>query len=154
PYAPCNIRSSPRKRGPRSRIASRRLWIPGISAFTRVFDALCAGMSGRGARTGFALTLLDQFRLDLGGKIDRAAAADVVEMGIEETPGRPLAELAQRLEIFVVGLERAARTVGFAQILHHDAMEPEPAEFARPHAARQSSFVDEPIDEGDPAQLG
>src|SRR6516165_3471678 len=36
---PC--RSSPRKRGPRS-----RPWIPAISAFTRVFNALCAGMSG------------------------------------------------------------------------------------------------------------
>src|SRR5215471_12974136 len=34
------IRSSPRKRGPRA------VWIPAISAFTRVFDALCAGMSG------------------------------------------------------------------------------------------------------------
>src|SRR5262249_57671374 len=98
-------------------------------------------MNGRGAstRTGFALTLLDQFRLDLGGKIDRAAAADVVEMGVEETPGRALPELVQRLEIFVVGLERAARTVGFAQILHHDAMEPEPPEFAPPPAAPQSS---------------
>src|SRR5215475_7039431 len=74
-------------------------------------------MSGRGAstRTGFALALLDQLRLDLGGKIDRAAAADVVEMGIEETPGRALPELAQHLEIFVVGLERAARAEGFAQ---------------------------------------
>src|SRR5262245_39219896 len=35
------FRSSPRKRGP-----SARPWIPAISAFTRVFDALCAGMSG------------------------------------------------------------------------------------------------------------
>src|SRR6516162_9802368 len=34
------FRSSPRKRGP------SRSWIPAISAFTRVFDALCAGMSG------------------------------------------------------------------------------------------------------------
>src|SRR5215472_629424 len=43
------IRSSPRKRGPRA--ADRGPWIPAISAFTRVFDALCAGMSGRGAST-------------------------------------------------------------------------------------------------------
>src|SRR5262249_60134772 len=33
-------------RGPR-----RRPWFPAISAFTRVFDALCAGMSGGGAST-------------------------------------------------------------------------------------------------------
>src|SRR5262249_8648000 len=37
-------RSSPRKRG--SRVSSAIDWIPGMSAFTRVFDALCAGMSG------------------------------------------------------------------------------------------------------------
>src|SRR5262249_50977617 len=110
-------------------------------------------MSGRGARTGFALALLDHFRLDLGGKVDRAAAADVVEMGIEEAPGRALSELVQRLEIFVVGLERAARAEGFAQIFHDDAMDLKPAEFARPRSSRQSSLVDEPVDEGDPAQL-
>jgi hypothetical protein len=35
------IKSSPRKRGP---IFQRRWsWVPSISAFTRVFDALCAG---------------------------------------------------------------------------------------------------------------
>jgi hypothetical protein len=54
-------------------------------------------------------TLRHQFRLCLRWVIDRAAAADVVEMRVEEAPGRALAELAQRLEIFVVGLERAAR---------------------------------------------
>src|SRR5262249_57640551 len=111
-------------------------------------------MSGRGARTGFGVALLERFGLDRGGKVDRAAAADVGEMGIEEAPGRALSELVQRLEIFVVGLERAARAEGFVQILHDDAMEPEPAEFARPRSSRQSSLVDEPVDEGDPAQLG
>src|SRR6516162_3586842 len=71
-WNPCNIRSSPRKRGPRSRIVSRRLWIPAISASTRVHspsktgvnalnDALCAGMSGRGGRV--RITLLDRHRL-------------------------------------------------------------------------------------------
>src|SRR6266852_1844871 len=78
-------------------------------------------------------------------QIDRAPAADVVEMGIEEAPGRALAELVQRLEIFVVGLERAARAEGFAQIFHDDAMELEPAEFARPRSSRQSSLVDEAV---------
>src|SRR5262245_1470985 len=45
-WNPCDLRSSPRKRGPRLRIAGTRLWIPA-----------CAGMSGRGAssQTGFAL---------------------------------------------------------------------------------------------------
>jgi hypothetical protein len=42
------VRSSPRKRGPRA--ADRGPWIPSISASTRVFDALCAGMSGVGRR--------------------------------------------------------------------------------------------------------
>src|SRR5215472_1624291 len=48
--------SSPRKRGP---IFQRRwLWVPSISAFTRVFDALCAGTTAcelvrtRSARPG------------------------------------------------------------------------------------------------------
>src|SRR5258708_16516685 len=35
------MRSSPRKRGPI--FQSRWLWVPSISAFTRFFDALCAG---------------------------------------------------------------------------------------------------------------
>jgi putative tryptophan/tyrosine transport system substrate-binding protein len=38
------LRSSPRKRGPRA--TERGSWIPSISASTRVFDALCAGMNG------------------------------------------------------------------------------------------------------------
>src|SRR5215510_10351958 len=41
---PALRRSSPRKRGPR--LMDCGPWIPAISAFTRVFDALCAGMSG------------------------------------------------------------------------------------------------------------
>jgi hypothetical protein len=42
------VRSSPRERGPRAKdwLEASASWIPGISAFTRVFDALCAGMSG------------------------------------------------------------------------------------------------------------
>src|SRR6516162_2671994 len=44
------FRSSPRKRGPRAKD-----WIPSISAFTRVFDALCAGMSGERCASGFHL---------------------------------------------------------------------------------------------------
>src|SRR3984893_7282649 len=50
---PRNLRSSPRGAPRDTRVAGtplrgpRRLWIPSISAFTRVFDALCAGMSGR-----------------------------------------------------------------------------------------------------------
>ena len=54
-------------------------------------------------------TLRHQFRLGLRRVIDGAAAADVVEMRVEEAPGRALAQLAQRLEIFVVPVERAAR---------------------------------------------
>src|SRR5262245_44825750 len=38
------VRSSPRKRG--SSVTDCGPWIPAISAFTRVFDALCAGMNG------------------------------------------------------------------------------------------------------------
>src|SRR5262249_61179263 len=74
-------------------------------------------------------------------------------MGIEEAPSGALSELVQRLEIFVVGLERAARAEGFTQIFHDDAMELEPAEFARPRSSRQSSLVDEAGDEGAPPPL-
>jgi ABC-type uncharacterized transport system substrate-binding protein len=52
PEAP--IRSSPRKPGPRA--TERGSWIPGISASTRVFDALCAGMNAI-ARRDFVLAL-------------------------------------------------------------------------------------------------
>src|SRR5260370_7266495 len=71
-------------------------------------------------------------------------------MGIEEASGRALSELVQRLEIFVVGLERAARAQGVAEILHDDAMELEPAEFARPRSSRQSSLVHEAVYRSDP----
>jgi putative tryptophan/tyrosine transport system substrate-binding protein len=47
------LRSSPRKRGPRAR--ERGPWIPGISASTRVFDALCAGMNGMDRRAFITL---------------------------------------------------------------------------------------------------
>jgi putative tryptophan/tyrosine transport system substrate-binding protein len=47
------LRSSPRKRGPR--VTERGLWIPSISASTRVFDALCAGMNGMGRRAFITL---------------------------------------------------------------------------------------------------
>src|SRR5258707_884266 len=42
------MRSSPRKRGPI--FQSRWLWVPSISAFTRVFDALCAGTTALNSR--------------------------------------------------------------------------------------------------------
>ena len=59
------IRSSPRGAPRDARVAGTPLrgpraaecgpWIPSISAFTRVFDALCAGMSGVGRREFIAL---------------------------------------------------------------------------------------------------
>ncbi len=74
-------------------------------------------------------------------------------MRVEEAAGGALAELAQRLERLVVGVERAAPRLGLAQILHHDAMEAQPAKLARPRAARQAALVDEAVDECDPAQF-
>src|SRR5262245_37751920 len=47
------VRSSPRKRGPRA--TERGLWIPSISASTRVYDALCAGMNGMERRAFITL---------------------------------------------------------------------------------------------------
>jgi putative tryptophan/tyrosine transport system substrate-binding protein len=47
-------RSSPRRRGPRA--TERGPWIPSRSAFTRVFDALCAATNGI-ARRDFVLAL-------------------------------------------------------------------------------------------------
>src|SRR6266536_1122831 len=59
------VRSSPRGAPRDARVAGTPLrgpraaecgpWIPSISAFTRVFDALCAGMSGVGRREFIAL---------------------------------------------------------------------------------------------------
>src|SRR3954449_2642656 len=96
---------------------------------------------------------LRQLGLDLVRDVDRAPAPDIVEMPVEETPGGALAELAQGLEIFVVGLERAAGAECVADVLHHDAMKLEPPEFPLPRSPRQASFVDQAVDEGDPAQL-
>src|SRR3954454_9648042 len=74
-------------------------------------------------------------------------------MPVEETPGGALAELAQGLEIFVVGLERAAGAERVAHVLHHDAMKLESPEFPLPRSLRQAPLVDEAVDECDPAQL-
>src|SRR5215468_5926875 len=75
-------------------------------------------------------------------------------MRVEEAPRRALPKLAQGLEILVIGLERAARAEGFADVLHHDAMQPQSAEFTLPHSSWQAPFIDEAIDECHPAQLG
>src|SRR3954469_1375893 len=104
-------------------------------------------------RTPQVFSSLRQLGLDLVREIDRAPAPDIVEMPVEEAPGGALAELAQGFEIFVVGLERAAGAERVAHILQHDAMELEPPEFPLPGSPRQASFVDEAVDECDPAQL-
>src|SRR5262245_44621503 len=90
-----------------------------------------------------ALPLLHQLGFDRLGHVDRAGAPDSVEMRVEEAAGRALAELAQHLEIFVVGLECAARADVLGQLLHDDAMQPQPAEFALPRAAWQAPLVDQ-----------
>src|SRR5262249_3173317 len=69
------------------------------------------------------LVLLSQLRLCPSGKIYRAAAADILKMGVKETSRRTLTEFAQHLEIVVVGLQRPARAERFVQILHSDTME-------------------------------
>src|SRR5215470_7062366 len=100
------------------------------------------------------LVLLSQLRLCPSGKIYRAAASDILKMRVKETSRRTLTEFAQHLEIVVVGLQRPACAERFVQILHSDTMEAQPLEFARPRPARQPPLLDEPVDEGDAAQLG
>src|SRR3954468_4868941 len=104
-------------------------------------------------RTPQVFSSLRQLGLDLVRDVDRAPAPDVVEMPVEEAPGGALAELAQGFEIFVVGLERAAGAERVADVFHHDAMKLEPPEFSLPRSPRQASFVDEAVDECDPAEL-
>src|SRR6266699_2775898 len=55
-------------------------------------------------------------------EIDRTAAADVFEMGVEEAPGSVLALLSQRQEEFEIDLELAVRLE--RHIVHDDAMQP------------------------------
>src|SRR5215475_5676099 len=90
-----SLRSSPRKRGPRA--TDRGPWMPSISAFTRVFDALCAGMSGvfgarlagvawtegRGCRAAHSVRELER---DHAGDDERGAEPAPQARGVAEKP--------------------------------------------------------------------
>src|SRR5258708_28279637 len=89
----CDIRSSPRKRGPRSPIASTRLWIPAF-----------AGMNGRGVAAAAAALLLaacglaggeeakpesSRVRLAAGGKAAQVSVPLKVTGALQYVPERP-----------------------------------------------------------------
>src|ERR1700690_447356 len=86
--------------------------------------------------------------------VDRAAAADIVEMGIEEAAGGALAALVQALEEVEVVVEPAVRVESLAGVAHHDAMQPDAAAIAVAGAARQPPLIGQLVDELDRAQLG
>ena len=73
-------------------------------------------------------------------------------MLVEETPRRGLAELAQPVEIFVVGVELAA-VVGRVPAVHHDAVQPDAPVLPGRGAARQPALGDQPFRELERAQL-
>src|ERR1700686_1142055 len=83
----------------------------------------------------------------VGDVVDRAAPADIVEMHVQESPRRALAELVQALEEIEVVVETAVGVEGFARIGHHDAMQPDAAAVAAAGAPRQPSLIDQFVDQ-------
>ena len=123
-----------------------------------VLDCPCKGERARRARAlghdpsaRQSQLLLHQSGLGLHRYFDRAAAADVGKMRVEEAPRRALAELAQHFERLIIRGKRAGR---FAHFFHQNAMQAQAAKLALPHAARQPPLVHKPIDEMHGAQLG
>jgi hypothetical protein len=67
---------------------------------------------------------LHQSGLGLHRYVDRAAAADVGKMRVEEAPRGALAELAQHFERLIIRGKRAGR---FAHFFHQNAMQAQAA---------------------------
>src|ERR1700676_3617720 len=82
-----------------------------------------------------------------GGEVDRALAADVVEMPVEELSRRALSGAVQELEEIEVGLHFAAAVQAVAERAEIDAMDVEPAILVVAGAVGQGSVVDQLIDE-------
>src|SRR5690348_16748842 len=90
-------------------------------------------------------------RVRLGMQVERAARADVVEMGVEEPACRARAGRPQHLEELVVVVELGVGIKMLAEAVEHDAMHVHTAVLPGSGATREPALVDQPVDERDRA---
>src|SRR5436309_9022196 len=89
----------------------------------------------------------------LGREIDRALAADIIEMRVEEVARRPPSTVAQHHEELVIRVQLAVGRELAERVVERDAVQLDAAVLAGPGAVRQPAFVDQAGDELDRAQL-
>src|SRR4051794_15856505 len=89
----------------------------------------------------------------LGGEIDRALAADIIEMRVEKIAYCTATAVAQHHEEIVIRAQLALRRELAECIVERDAVQLDAAVLAGPGAVRQPASVDEAGDELDRAQF-
>src|SRR6266511_2696474 len=123
--------SSPPKRGPI--FQSRWSWVPGMSAFTRVFDALCAGTTADNLRA------LDACALGLGAALDQCRAGLVIleraRVGHREHRDLQRYELPAGVDVRHVGSMLSAYRVGKGLHASLSTRASEPGSLCPPYGA-------------------
>src|ERR1700730_6053286 len=92
-------------------------------------------------QTPMELTGSRPLGLRLGSQVDRALAAEVVEMRVEEIARGTAAAVAQHNEEIVVGAELAGRGQLAERLVERDAMHVDAAGLGRTSAARDALLV-------------
>src|SRR5258708_31863677 len=87
--------------------------------------------------------------MGLGTQVEGAARPDIVEMGVEKTPGRALAVEAQHLEEIEVGRHLAVAVEMLAHLVEHDAVRVDAPILSGTGPARQLALVVHAVDEVD-----
>src|SRR5207248_9915988 len=77
----------------------------------------------------------------LGREIDRALAADIIEMRVEEVARRPPSTVAQHHEELVIRVQLAVGRELAERVVERDAVQLDAAVLAGPGAVRQPAFV-------------
>src|SRR5262249_50701868 len=89
----------------------------------------------------------------LGAQVEGAAAAEIVEMRVEEAARGTLAARPQHLEELVVVVELGVGVEMLAEAVEHDAVHVDAPVLFAAGAAPETALVDHPVDELERAEF-